>query len=182
MIGADSGVDRALEAGCAVDVAIGDFDSVSAEGLAVVTKAGAAVHAVPAAKNETDLELALLHAIDLSPDRIWVSALDGGRPDHFLANLLLLADKRFASVEVVADVGEATLTVVHCQATLDVEPGQLVSIIPVGGDAVGVRTMGLEYPLDGETLTAGSPRGMSNVAIGGRVTVTTGGGTVVVIS
>ncbi len=182
VIAADSGVDRALAVGRSIDVAIGDFDSVSADGLAAATNAGASVQAYPAAKNETDLELALLHAVDIAPDRIWVCALDGGRPDHFLANLLLLADRRFASAEVVANVGDATLTVVHCQATLEVKPAQLVSILPVGGDAVGVRTAGLEYPLDGETLAAGSPRGMSNVAADHRVTVTIGGGAVVVIT
>ena len=41
-------------------------------------------------------------------------------------------------------------------------PGQLVTILPLHGPAVGVRTEGLRYPLDDETLPEGTTRGVSN--------------------
>src|SRR5690349_19765065 len=69
---ADSGVDLALALGLHVDRAIGDFDSVSAAGLAAVEAAGAVVERHPAAKDATDLELALDAAVALEPARIVV--------------------------------------------------------------------------------------------------------------
>jgi thiamine pyrophosphokinase len=41
-----------------------------------------------------------------------------------------------------------------------------VSLLAVGGPALGVATDGLEYPLRGETLEPGSSRGLSNVFTG----------------
>ncbi len=46
---------------------------------------------------------------------------------------------------------------------LDGAPGDTISLIPLDGDAENVRTDGLEYPLQGETLRFGPARGMSNV-------------------
>jgi thiamine pyrophosphokinase len=41
-------------------------------------------------------------------------------------------------------------------------PGDVCSLLPVGGPAAGVRTVGLRYPLRRETLYPGSTRGVSN--------------------
>ena len=43
------------------------------------------------------------------------------------------------------------------------QAGDLLSLLPLTGDATGVRTTGLYYPLRGETLHFGKPRGVSNV-------------------
>ena len=47
--------------------------------------------------------------------------------------------------------------------TLTGTPGEIVSLLPLHGPAEGVTTSGLEYPLHGETLPAGTSRGVSNV-------------------
>jgi len=49
--------------------------------------------------------------------------------------------------------------------------GQTVSLIPVGGNATGVSTQGLEWPLKDETLIFGATRGVSNVLLGEKATV-----------
>ena len=41
--------------------------------------------------------------------------------------------------------------------------GDIVSIVPVGGDVYGITTEGLEYTLFNETLEFGKSRGVSNV-------------------
>ena len=46
--------------------------------------------------------------------------------------------------------------------TLEGRPGELVTLLPVGGPAHGVRTEGLRFPLFGETLDPGTTRGVSN--------------------
>jgi len=57
----------------------------------------------------------------------------------------------------------------------------VVSLIPVGGPATEVTTMGLRWPLAGETLEPGSTRGVSNEATTTRFTVSAGGGVLLVV-
>jgi thiamine pyrophosphokinase len=66
--------------------------------------------------------------------------------------------------------------VLRGERTLNGAPGELVTLLAVGGPALGVTTEGLEYPLAGETLEPGSSRGVSNVfaAPAARVTLSAG--------
>ena len=107
VIAADGGVDRALALGLRVDLAIGDFDSVTPAGLAAAEAAGARVERHPAAKDATDLELALDAALALEPARIVVIGSDGGRLDHLLGVLLLLGHERYASAQIEAYLGDS---------------------------------------------------------------------------
>ena len=50
-------------------------------------------------------------------------------------------------------------------SAIEGQVGDLVSLLPLTGDASGVRTTGLYYPLYGETLYFAKPRGVSNVLI-----------------
>lgn len=164
VVAADSGVDRAQALGLTVDVAVGDFDSVSSAGLARATAQGAAVDRHPEAKDATDLELALAAALAEGPERIVVLGGHGGRLDHLLANAQALAAPALADVDVVAQMGAARVTVVRPgrPAELDGDRGGVVTLLPVHGPAVGVRTEGLLYPLVDEDLPPGSTRGVSN--------------------
>jgi len=46
---------------------------------------------------------------------------------------------------------------------LTADIGEVVTLVPVGGDASGISTEGLLYPLHGESLAPGTSRGVSNV-------------------
>lgn len=166
VVAADSGIDRALALGLRVDLAVGDFDSVSAAGLRAVEAAGARVERHPAAKDATDAELALDAALALGPRRLIVAGPDAGRLDHLLGLLLLLAAERYAGVELDALLGPAVVHVIRGERRLAGVPGELVSLLALHGPAEGVVTEGLEYPLRGETLAPGSTRGISNVFTG----------------
>jgi thiamine pyrophosphokinase len=167
VVAADSGVDRALELGLPVHVAVGDFDSVDPAALRAAAAAGAVIERHPIAKDATDLELALDVALAHHPARIHVLGGHGGRLDHLLGNALLLAAPAYAGVEVVAQMGEALVTVIRSEATLTGAPGDLVTLLAVHGIARRVRTEGLLYPLAGEDLRPGSTRGISNELVGG---------------
>ncbi|MGH3426172.1 MAG: thiamine diphosphokinase [Mycobacteriales bacterium] len=162
VICADSGVDHALALGLRVDVAVGDFDSVSEGGLAAVQGAGAEIRRFPAEKDATDLELALDAALEYRPERVVVLGAQGGRFDHELANLLLIAAPRYAQLRPQARHAGGTVTVIHDSARLYGSMGDQVSLLPVHGAAMGVVTAGLKYPLTDETLGPGSSRGVSN--------------------
>ena len=89
-----------------------------------------------------------------------------GRLDHFLANVALLASSRFADLEIDAYLGDAYLAVVQGGRPPHVvtgTAGSLVTLLAAGGDACGITTAGLQYPLHSATLRPGSTRGVSNV-------------------
>lgn len=166
VVAADAGVDHALALGLTVDIAVGDFDSVSPAGLAAARAAGARVERHPAEKDATDLELALDAAAALRPRRLLVLGGDGGRLDHLVAGVLALGAERYADLEVDALLGSATAHVVRSERRVEGEPSELVSLLALHGPAEGVVTEGLVYPLRGETLAPGSSRGVSNVFAG----------------
>ena len=175
VVAADKGLEHALSLGLEVTVAVGDFDSAAPEAVAVAESTGTRVDRHPEEKDATDLELALDAAMALEPRRILVLAGEGGRLDHQLSTLLLLGSERYARVQVDALVGLSWVHVVHGSRTLSGTPGELVSLLPLGR-AEGVATEGLLYSLRGETLGAGTSRGVSNVleAKQFRVAVATG--------
>jgi thiamine pyrophosphokinase len=162
VVAADSGVEHALALGQRVDLVVGDLDSADPASIAAVEAAGAVVERHPIEKDQTDLELALRAAATRGATRIVVVGGYGGRLDHFLANALALAGAAADGVAVEWVTGDALLTVVRGHATLTGKPGDLCSLLAVGGPARGVRTRALRYPLDGDDLAPGSTRGVSN--------------------
>jgi thiamine pyrophosphokinase len=166
VIAADSGLDRALALGFPVHVVVGDLDSVTESALHTARESGASVEAHPAAKDATDLELAIAAARDRGARRVTVIGGGGGRHDHLLANALVLAHDEFAALTIDAVVGTARITVVRDLATLRGPPGSLLSLLPIGGTAHAVRTDGLRFPLHDEDLPSGSTRGVSNEFLG----------------
>jgi len=176
VIAADSGADHAFALGVSVDLAVGDFDSISADGLAELQRVGARLERYPSDKDATDLELALAAAAACRPRRIVVLGGTAGRLDHLLGGLSLLgAEPRWAP-EIDALLGPATVHVVHDERLLSGRVGELVSLFALHGPAHGVASEGLVYPLLGETLAPGSTRGVSNVfaATEARVALTSG--------
>jgi thiamine pyrophosphokinase len=181
VIAADGGLEHAHALGLEVATAIGDFDSVRQSAIDTATSAGSRLVRHPADKDATDLELALDAALEAHPSRILVLGSDGGRLDHLLAALLLLGSMRYAEVEIDALIGPAQVHVIRGQRRFSGEPGRLVSLLALHGRADGVWTEGLAYPLAGETLEAGSSRGVSNVFTSGTARVRVDKGVVVAI-
>lgn len=162
VIAADSGIDHTLAHGIVPDIAVGDFDSVTPDGLAVAEAGGTSIERHPAEKDQTDFELALARAVAESVDQILVVSIEGGRLDHQLANLLALAGPSLNNIEVRALTENETITVVRSVSRIEGTLGDYLSLVPIGGDVEGVTTTGLAYPLSDESLSATSARGISN--------------------
>jgi thiamine pyrophosphokinase len=185
VIAADAGLARARALGLEPTLLVGDLDSIDAALLAEVEAAGLPIHRAPSAKDESDAELALLEALGDGATRVTILGAFGGvRLDHELANLWLLAHPAAAGIDVVLLDGRT-------RASLLVAPGAdggavtrplagaiggTVSLLPFGGDAIGITTRGLRYPLRDEPLVPGPARGLSNVreASDAAVTLRTG--------
>jgi thiamine pyrophosphokinase len=176
VIAADSGARHALNWGWSIDLLVGDLDSLSPDEAGQIERAGTQTLRVPPAKDETDTELALQHALALAPERIILCGASGGRADHLLANVLLLARPGLASVDIRLMNGGETICLLQAHGheahlNIDGRTGDLLSLLPLGGDAIGVSTKGLLYPLDAETLDEGHARGVSNILTGPRARV-----------
>ncbi|HEV3449865.1 MAG TPA: thiamine diphosphokinase [Acidimicrobiia bacterium] len=181
VIAADSGLDHAAALGRHVDLIVGDLDSVDVAALADARREGSDVEAHPSAKDQTDLELALDAALARGFRRVTVVGGHGGRLDHFLANLTLLASPRYTGAQLDAWVGDAGVVVVRGEAELAAWPGARLTLIPLGGAARGIRTEGLRYPLADEDLEAGTTRGVSNEFTAARARVALRAGTLVAV-
>ena len=180
-VAADSGADLALAMGQRVDLLVGDLDSVSAAGLDRVRSSGADLREHPRAKDQTDLELAIDAAIEDEPDRLLVVGLAGGRLDHELANIGVVAAAARPGIEVDALIGSARLAVIQHRRVLPGALGETLSLLALLGTVEGVTTVGLEFPLDDEPLEAGSARGMSNRFVAREAVIEVRSGTLVAV-
>ncbi len=164
LIAADGGVRVAEHYGVTPQVIIGDMDSVTPEALERLTTSGALALRYPPAKDETDLELALLYAVERGATWIRVIGAVGGRLDQTLSNVYLLALPALRGVDarLVAD-DEETLLLMSGSIEIDGAPDDTLSLLPISGTARGVTTEHLLYPLVGEDLFFGPARGVSNV-------------------
>lgn len=162
VVAADGGAANAFALGLRIDVVVGDLDSITEADLEAAQASGAEVERHPADKDATDLELAIAKAHAHGAHRIVVAGGAGGRLDMLFANAFVLASERWTGVQLDAVFGGARVTVVHKRRELAGAPGSTVSLLPIGGPAEGVRTEGLRWALDGETLLPGSTRGASN--------------------
>jgi thiamine pyrophosphokinase len=181
VLAADSGAEHALATGHRIDVLVGDLDSIGPGALDAAVAGGATVEEHPAAKDATDLELALEAARVRGARRVTVVGGGGGRLDHLLANALVLASPAFSDIEIDAWIGPAQVTVVRGARALTGRPGTRCSLLAVGGVARSVRTRGLLYPLDGEDLGPGSTRGISNELVTSAATVSLAAGTILAV-
>ncbi|MCB8945123.1 MAG: thiamine diphosphokinase [Ardenticatenaceae bacterium] len=146
------------------DVIIGDLDSVTEEVRQWLQTAAAQFIIHPAAKDETDLELALLYGAQFAEEILVFGAL-GGRLDQTLANILLLAHPALQgrSVQLVEPYQRAWLAA--GEVVVNGRSGDTLSLIPLGGDVSIQQTTGLKWPLHDDVLQFGPARGISNVMV-----------------
>ncbi|TMC91562.1 MAG: thiamine diphosphokinase [Chloroflexi bacterium] len=124
---------------------------------------GSRIVQVAVEKNETDTELAVQAAIEEGASVITLlGGLGGERFDHTMANILLLAGFEVVPLRIVDGPAICWLLRGQGQAVINGQAGDLLSLLPLTGNATGVHTTGLYYPLRGETLHFGRPRGVSN--------------------
>jgi thiamine pyrophosphokinase len=164
IIGADGGAAQAAAVGLLPDLIVGDMDSLPEEEQAALAARGCRFVVHPRAKDETDLELALTYATEMGCREIVILGALGGRLDHTVANVLLLASPGLVGIRVrIVDGDQEALLVRSGEVvTLEGQPGDLVSLLPLGGDVRGVTTTGLVWALEDEALRFGLSRGVSN--------------------
>jgi thiamine pyrophosphokinase len=178
VIAADGGARHALDLGRTIDLWVGDGDSLGADGVEALRAAGVPIELAPVDKDESDTELAIVAAAAAGAGRVTIlGALGGTRADHGLANVWLLAHPALDGRAGCLVDDRARIRLLSAgRHDLGGRIGDLVSLLPFGGEADSLTTRGLRYPLLDEPLRTGSSRGLSNVreAIDAGIDVRTG--------
>jgi thiamine pyrophosphokinase len=183
VVAADGGARHASALGRTIDRWVGDGDSLGAAGVGELRAAGVPVDLAPVDKDESDTELAIGVALEARAARLTIlGALGGARVDHGLANVWLLAHPGLAGTDTRLLDGAARIRLLPTgDHDLGGRVGDLVSLFPFGGDAAGLTTRGLRYPLADDLLRLGSTRGLSNVREATAAGLTVGIGRVLVV-
>ena len=190
VVAADGGARLAGRLGLRIDRWVGDGDSLDAAAIERLRTRGIPVELVPADKDESDLELALAAAVAAGATEVTILGALGGRLDHELANVALLAHRALAGRPARLLAARARVTLVtgrggrSGQLTTAVfagRRGDLVTLQPLSGRVLGITTAGLRYPLSDATLRLGPARGLSNVRSAAVATVSVRSGRLLVI-
>ena len=160
LIAADKGLDffrkTAGPEGILPDAAVGDFDSLSPEGIRFLEETpGMEIIRLKPEKDDLDTQSATMFAIGRGAGEIAILGATGTRVDHVMANLglLFLGEDHGARIRLV-DAWNTIMPVKSGTALKKTEQtGNFVSFFPMGGDVEGLTLKGFRYPLNGHRLT-----------------------------
>lgn len=167
IVAVDRGLDALLGAGLSCDVYVGDADTVSDEGRALVDAANDfEVERHNPYKDYTDLALALDAIRRRWPNaEVVATCATGGRPDMALSVLGLLSNYKDAPVWICED--ETTARILHAGESWTIRgaEGKTFSIIAIAPNTE-ISEHGLEWELDHSPLGLLADTGISNIVRG----------------
>lgn len=164
VVAVDRGLDALLGAGLSCDVYVGDADTVSDAGRALVDAAeDFEVERHDPYKDYTDLALALDSVRRRWPGaEVVATCATGGRPDMALSVLGLLAGYEGAPVWIVEDKVVARILHADESWTIEGAEGKTFSIIAIAPNTQ-VSEHGLEWELEHAFLGLLADTGISNI-------------------
>ena len=170
------GIYHAVAAGIAPHLFIGDMDSLKSNLPASLEKL-----VFPERKDYTDMHLTYLEGKRRGYREFEIYGGTGGRGDHTFANIsLLLAMANDGCIGRMIAHGEV-YTVIKNSLTVSGEAGKYISVFAIGGSAEGVTIKGLDYEVEGVTLTPDFPLGVSNRFINKEAVISVKNGALLVI-
>lgn len=155
LIAADRGVEFFMGTDLEPDVAVGDFDSLSAEGAKYMeTLKHTEIRRLKPEKDDSDTQSAANYAIEQGTERIMILGATGNRIDHLMANFGLLMLGKTKQVQIVLIDAYNYMSLIESGTILKKEEqfGKYVSFFPIEGEVTGLTLKGFKYPLDGYTL------------------------------
>jgi len=161
-ISADGGLRHMRMLGVEPDLVIGDLDSISKDDSSWISENHIEIQKFSKKKDQTDLELAILAAVDRAGDPITIVGALGGRIDQTLTNIFLLLMPELQNARVYLDDGKEELFLIQNRGFVAGKKGDTVSLLPLLSPVMGIKTKGLKYPLKDEILFPERSRGVSN--------------------
>lgn len=166
LIAADRGLEFFQQTGILPDVAVGDFDSLSASGRKYLEDlTNTEIVRLKPEKDDSDTQSAACLAIERGAGQIMILGATGNRMDHLLANLGLLVLGWEKGAEIILTDSWNYMKLIHSGTVLKREEqfGKFVSFFPLDGDVPGLTLTGFKYPLNRHYLkTADSGLTVSN--------------------
>lgn len=166
VIGVDYGALTAVNQGLHLNLAIGDFDSVTDLEFEVIKQASSEIIKLSPQKNETDTEVALNVALAKQATEVVIYGALGGRIDHSLANIRLLLQfiKKGISITLV---DQKNILTILSPGRHEIKQPSLpyISFFAVESTVENLTLTGLKYPLKNYTLTQEDIRCISNEII-----------------
>lgn len=155
LIAADRGVEFFMGTDLEPDVAVGDFDSLSAEGAKYMeTLKHTEIRRLKPEKDDSDTQSAANYAIEQGTERIMILGATGNRIDHLMANFGLLMLGKTKQVQIVLIDAYNYMSLIESGMILKKEEqfGKYVSFFPIEGEVTGLTLKGFKYPLNSYTL------------------------------
>jgi len=183
IIAADGGAINCLNMRLIPDIVIGDMDSITIKVIESITSCKKPIKFINsmAEKDESDTQLAVDYALGAGAKRISIVGAVGGRIDHTLANLFLLAtpSAEDSDIRILTENSEIFVTRKSCQ--IAGAPGKMVSLFSLSPYTNFIKTSGLKYKLKNEKLLQSPVRGLSNAFTGSKAKIEISEGTLLVI-
>ena len=164
IIAIDGGLVHCHRLSITPDLIVGDFDSCPVDTLHHYTSVPKI--SLPTDKDQTDLEVGLEEAFKIGT-RVVLYGAWGGRVDHSLTNVLILL--RYPG-RLHLETENEILFAIEKETHLDTFIGQTISLIPIGGAALGITTSGLKWELKNGKLDQNFI-GISNVCLQKRISI-----------
>ena len=155
LIAADRGVEFFMGTDLEPDVAVGDFDSLSAEGAKYMeTLKHTEIRRLKPEKDDSDTQSAANYAIEQGTERIMILGATGNRIDHLMANFGLLMLGKTKQVQIVLVDAYNYMSLIESGMILKKEEqfGKYVSLFPIEGEVTGLTLKDFKYPLNSYTL------------------------------
>lgn len=164
VIAADGGWRLCQQQGWPTRLLVGDMDTLSPAEVDQAVASGVVLERHPAAKDQSDLELALWGAHRLGAKRLTCLGALGGHWDHCLSNLLapLSLCHRLGIWARLATWGTEIYLLCPGVFRLRAPLGTRVSLAALSSQARGLTLEGFEYPLTRASLSRCQTRGVAN--------------------
>lgn len=182
IIGADRGAWFLVTNGYTPDIAVGDFDSVSAEALQEIeSKSKTTITCDAVNKDLTDSEMAFDLAMDQQPESIMLLGVTGTRIDHTLASIQMMTRALQRQINCYVMDSHNYITLTGSQALVENLGYTYVSLLPLTPEVTGITLEGFQYPLTDATLKLGQSLAVSNKLIASTGTVSIRSGLLLII-
>jgi thiamine pyrophosphokinase len=166
LVAADGGANVLRRLDMRPHMVVGDFDSLEDDTQTWLDTQPGQILRLSPRKDETDLEIALLLAVERGAQVLDLFGALGGRLDHTFANITMLTMEQLDGRRV---------------RMVDNTQELMVSLLPLSAAVSGITIQGFYYPLTDATLYAAHARGVSNILLASEAHIATRDGWLLVI-
>ncbi|MDD5363001.1 MAG: thiamine diphosphokinase [Ignavibacteria bacterium] len=168
IICADGGANAVLKYGIIPDIILGDLDSINKKTSDFYSKKNVEIRKIKE-QDTTDFEKSLMYIIEHGLNNVIILGALSSRPDHTMNNFSVL--KRYRKVLDMKLYNETfEIYFINHKTEFAYKKNCTVSLMAMPL-ASGIKTKGLKYPLNNESLEMGLREGALNVSSAKKVSV-----------